>query len=112
MLLKATVESTQDALRAHGADAAAHDAAAMHERPLLARNQARRYGENHTYELSYQRLHLRAHHHCFNLAASASLCQETEPVGSDPQSVRKRGATGPQVEVLATEQIKSDQAML
>ena len=39
---------------AHAADAAAHNAAAMHERPLLAGDDARSDGENDARQLRHQ----------------------------------------------------------
>jgi len=46
------------ALRAHGADAAAHDAAPVHKGALLPCNEPRRDGEDHADELGHERLHL------------------------------------------------------
>ena len=47
-----------NALGAHGTNPAANDAATMHKRPFLARNDARCYGKDHANQLGHQRPHL------------------------------------------------------
>lgn len=71
------------ALGAHGSNAAANNAAPVHERPLLARYEPRRDREHHPNQLCHQRPHLIMNNHtpqtllCGSLRSALSfLCTQ------------------------------------